>query len=98
MYADTIVKENGLRYVNSDGAIVTQKGWRLLSNGYIYIQDNGTVCTGIKMINGVIYYFGEDGIWIADMNKNLSQVLQEIEINVILKKAFKDKNGLKCKK
>lgn len=65
MYADTIVKENGLRYVNSDGAIVTQKGWRLLSNGYIYIQDNGTVCTGIKMINGVIYYFGEDGIWIG---------------------------------
>ena len=60
MYADTIVKENGLRYVNSDGAIVTQKGWRLLSNGYIYIQDNGTVCTGIKMINGVIYFFGED--------------------------------------
>lgn len=34
---------------------------------------------------------------LADMNKNLSQVLQEIEINVILKKAFKDKNGLKCK-
>ena len=65
MYADTIVKENGLRYVNSNGAIVTQKGWRLLSNGYIYIQDNGTVCTGIKMINGVIYYFGEDGIWIG---------------------------------
>ena len=35
---------------------------------------------------------------LADMNKNLSQVLQEIEINVILKKAFKDKNGLKYKK
>ena len=65
MVLNIFLQVNGLRYVNSNGAIVTQKGWRLLSNGYIYIQDNGTVCTGIKMINGVIYYFGEDGIWIG---------------------------------
>lgn len=32
---------------------------------------------------------------LADMNKNLSQVLQEMRINVILKKNFKDRNTLK---
>ena len=32
---------------------------------------------------------------LADMNKNLSEVLQEMRINVILKKNFKDRNTLK---
>ena len=35
---------------------------------------------------------------LADMNKNLSQVLQEMRINVILKKNFKDRNTLKTEK
>ena len=34
---------------------------------------------------------------LSDMNKNLSQVLQEMRINVILKKNFKDRNTLKSK-
>ena len=35
---------------------------------------------------------------LADMNKNLSQVLQAIEINVILKKNFENRNTLKTEK
>ena len=35
---------------------------------------------------------------LVDMNKNLSQVLQKMRINVILKKNFKYRNTLKTEK
>ena len=54
-----------LIYVNADGKVVTTKGWILTKNGYIYVQSNGTLCTGVHMINGIVYYFGADGIWIS---------------------------------
>ena len=58
-------RAKSLRYVNSDGKVVTTKGWRLTKNGYIYVQSNGTLCTGVHMIDGIVYYFGADGIWIS---------------------------------
>lgn len=61
MYANS----NGLRYVNADGVVVTTHGWLLTSDGYVYIQANGTVCTGVQVIDGVTYYFSANGILIA---------------------------------
>ena len=57
-------RAKSLRYVNVDGKVVTTKGWILTKNGYIYVQSNGTLCTGVHMIDGIVYYFGADGIWI----------------------------------
>lgn len=65
MYTNTVVNSNGLRYVNADGAVVTTQGWLLTSDGYVYIQENGTVCTGVQVIDGVTYYFSANGILIA---------------------------------
>lgn len=65
MYANTVANSNGLRYVNADGVVVTTHGWLLTSDGYVYIQANGTVCTGVKVIDGVTYYFSANGILIA---------------------------------
>lgn len=65
MYTNTVVNSNGLRYVNADGAVVTTQGWLLTSDGYVYIQANGTVCTGVQVIDGVTYYFSANGILIA---------------------------------
>ena len=66
MYADTVTGSySGLYYVNADGAVVTKQGWILTSAGYVYVQANGLVCTGVQVINGVTYYFGTDGIWIC---------------------------------
>ena len=65
MYANTVANSNGLRYVNADGVVVTTQGWLLTSDGYVYIQANGTVCTGVKVIDGVTYYFSANGILIA---------------------------------
>lgn len=58
-------RDMSLIYVNADGKVVTTKGWILTKNGYIYVQSNGTLCTGVHMINGIVYYFGADGIWIS---------------------------------
>lgn len=65
MYANTVANSNGLRYVNADGVVVTTHGWLLTSDGYVYIQANGTVCTGVQVIDGVTYYFSANGILIA---------------------------------
>ena len=65
MYTNTVVNSNGLRYVNADGAVVTTQGWLLTSDGYVYIQANGTVCTGVQVIDGVTYYFSANGILIS---------------------------------
>ena len=65
MYTNTVVNSNGLRYVNADGVVVTTQGWLLTSDGYVYIQANGTVCTGVQVIDGVTYYFSANGILIA---------------------------------
>ena len=62
MITNKIVDCDGKRYVDASGKIVTQKGWRLTSNGYIYIQTDGTVCIGVHKINGSVYYFDADGI------------------------------------
>ena len=64
MYANTIAKteNNSLRYVNADGIVVTTRGWRLTSDGYIFVQQGGALCTGIHTIDGVTYMFGSDGI------------------------------------
>ena len=51
--------------VNADGVVVTTQGWLLTSDGYVYIQANGTVCTGVQVIDGVTYYFSANGILIA---------------------------------
>ena len=67
MYANEIVDTDiiRLRYANADGAIVTTPGWILTSDGYIYVQKGGELCTGIHVIDGVTYYFGANGIWIS---------------------------------
>ena len=57
-------RAKSLRYVNADGKVVTKQGWLLTKKGYIYVQSNGTLCTGVHKINGIVYYFGADGIWI----------------------------------
>lgn len=61
-FVDSLAKS--LRYVNADGKVVTKQGWLLTKKGYIYVQSNGTLCTGVHKINGIVYYFGADGIWI----------------------------------
>ena len=58
-------RAKSLRYVNADGKVVTKQGWLLTKKGYIYVQSNGTLCTGVHKINGIVYYFGADGIWIS---------------------------------
>lgn len=65
MYANEIVSTdiiNKICYANADGSIVTTRGWRLTSYGYIFIQQGGALCTGIHTIDGVTYMFGSDGI------------------------------------
>ena len=62
-FVDSRVKS--LRYVNADGKVVTKQGWLLTKKGYIYVQSNGTLCTGVHMIDGIVCYFGADGIWIS---------------------------------
>lgn len=58
-------RDISLIYVNADGKVVTKQGWLLTKKGYIYVQSNGTLCTGVHKINGIVYYFGADGIWIS---------------------------------
>lgn len=58
-------RAKSLRYVNADGKVVTKQGWLLTKKGYIYVQSNGTLCTGVHMIDGIVCYFGADGIWIS---------------------------------
>ena len=58
-------RDISLIYVNADGKVATTQGWLLTKNGYIYVQSNGTLCTGVHMIDGIVYYFGADGIWIS---------------------------------
>ena len=65
MCSNTIVDlffVNSLYYANADGSIVTTRGWRLTSDGYIFVQQGGALCTGIHTIDGVTYMFGSDGI------------------------------------
>ena len=65
MYTNTVTYSNGMRYVNENGAVVTNKGWILTSKGYVYVQSNGIVCTGVHVIDGVVYYFDVNGILIS---------------------------------
>ena len=65
MYANEIVSTdiiNKICYADADGSIVTTRGWRLTSYGYIFVQQGGALCTGIHTIDGVTYMFGSDGI------------------------------------
>ena len=39
--------------------------WLAAGLSQIYVQSNGTLCTGVHMIGCIVYYFGADGIWIS---------------------------------
>ena len=41
------------------------KGWIQLSGLWYYLKDNGAMVTGTQNINGVIYKFDSNGVWIG---------------------------------
>lgn len=52
-------------YYGADGKRVTEMGWIETPDGWMFIDYNGYVCTGIHLINGVEYCFNSEGIWVA---------------------------------
>ncbi len=51
-------------YYGADGKRVMTTGWLYTSDGWRYIDSDGYVCTGIRLINGVEYCFDNDGVWV----------------------------------
>ena len=55
---NSILYNNGeLYYVNSEGIIDTTSGFRTVNGQQIYIDKDGKIATGIRVINGKTYYF-----------------------------------------
>ncbi len=48
---------SGIYYVNSEGIIDTTSGFRTVNGQQIYIDKDGKIATGIRVINGKTYYF-----------------------------------------
>lgn len=48
-------------YVGADGAQVTKSGWVNAGHSWLYIEENTKAATQWKLINGVWYYFGNNG-------------------------------------
>ena len=53
----------GWCYLDSNGSM-TKSDWVSYNNGWYYLNDDGYMVTGDYTIDGIVYRFNSDGIWI----------------------------------
>ncbi len=59
MHTGWLEGEEGMYYFTATGAAI---GWMYIGGNRYYFNENGLMLTDPAMIDGVIYYFGDDGI------------------------------------